>query len=89
MQAARRRLSHHGDECNGERGAGGGDRPEGDVGVAVERDPQRDAHRPEEERRGEREPDGGYAPSSACSGVGRPRAKSGMKTCASGPIDSA
>ena len=61
----------------------------GDVRVAVERHPQRHAHRAEEERREEREPDGGYTASSAPSGVGLPRENSGMNTCASGPIDSA
>ena len=89
VQAARRRLGRCGDESDDERGAGGRDRPERGVRVAVERHPQRHAHRAEEERRRERQPDGGYTASSAPSGVGRPRAKSGMNTCASGPIDSA
>src|SRR5207248_2421412 len=43
----------------------------------------------EEEGRGESEPDCGYAASSAPSGVGRPRANSGTKIWASGPIASA
>ena len=72
-----------------QRGAGGRDRPERGVRVAIERHPQRHAHRAEEERRRERQRNGGYTASSAPSGVGLPCAKSGMNTCASGPIDSA
>ena len=89
VEAARRRLGRRGDERDDERGAGGRDRPQRDVGVAVERHPQRHAHRAEEERRRERQRNGGYTASSAPSGAGRPCEKSGMNTCASGPIDSA
>ena len=89
MKATFRRLGHGGDERYDERSAGGRDRAERDVGITVERHPQRHAHRAEEDRREEREPDGGYTASSAPSGVGLPCEKSGMNTCASGPIDSA
>ena len=89
METARRRLARGGDERDDERGAGGSDRPQRSVRVAIERHPQRHAHRTEEERRRERQNNGGYTASNAPSGVGRPRAKSGMNTCASGPIDSA
>jgi hypothetical protein len=89
MQPARRRLAGRRDDATNESRSRGGKRAEGGVRVAVERHPQRHAHRAEEERREEREPDGGYTASSAPSGGGLPRENSGMNTCASGPIDSA
>ena len=89
MKAARGRLGRRGRERGDERGAGRRERRERNVGIAVESHPQRHAHRAEEERRRERQCDGGYAPSSAPSGAGRPCENSGMKTWASGPIDSA
>ena len=89
MQAASRRLGRCEDESDPEGRRNGRDRPERNIRVAVERHPQRHAHRAEENRRQQREPDGGYTASSAPSGVGRPRANSGMKMCASGPIATA
>src|SRR5262249_47616138 len=89
VEATVRRLGHCGDKRHDKCSSGVGDRPESNVGTAVERHPQRHAHRAEEDRREEREPDGGYTASSAPSGVGLPCEKSGMNTCASGPIDSA
>src|SRR4029077_15270135 len=89
MQPTRRRLGRRRDERDDERGAASCDRRELDVGIAVERHPQRNAHRAEAERREERQPDGGYTASSAPSGAGRPCEKSGMKMWASGPIATA
>src|SRR5579884_169516 len=86
MQAAGRRLGRRGDERDDECRRCRRERAERDVGIAVERDAQRHAHRTEEERRDQREPDGGYTASNACSGVGLPRAKNGTNKCASGPI---
>ena len=76
-------------ERDEERGRRGRERGERDVGVALKRHPQRHAHPAEEQRRDERERDGLYAPSSACSGVFLPWAKSGTNTWASGPIETA
>ena len=89
MKAAGGSLGGGGGESHQESRAGGCDRPERCVRVALKRHPQRHAHRAEEERRNKREPDGGYTASRACSGVGLPRAKSGTNTCARGPIESA
>jgi hypothetical protein len=72
MESARRRLGRSRYERYDERGGGGGERGERRVRVALECHPQRHAHRTEEQRRGEREPDGGYTASSAFSGVGLP-----------------
>ncbi len=89
MQPPRRRLGRREDERDDERGGRGRERGERCVGVALERHPQRHAHRTEQKRGGERERDGGYTASSAPSGTGRPCEKSGMNTCASGPIAAA
>ena len=89
MQPARGRLRNECDHRDREGDRESGNRRERHVRLPLQSHAQRDAHATEQQRREERQPYGGYTASSACSGVGLPRAKSGTKTCASGPIESA
>ena len=100
VQPARRGLGRGGHERDGERAGDGRERRERGVRPPREAHAQADAHRPEEQGGGEGERDRGHAPgryssgwrASSASGArlrAGARASSGMKTCASGPIETA